>query len=158
MQLNLSLENLILLGHSFGGGSVMAALEKSPAKAVIGIDPWLFPVHKTDIKAGPTQNACVVMSELWEGGMKRWTNGACDSPVEIEKFSNKSANSLDYFVLLGLDHHNQSDMMILAPWEINLLETRTLVPPKDYIDWYLLNFWVGMRWIEQKNLCLHPEL
>jgi hypothetical protein len=98
------------------------------------------------------------MSELWEPGMKKWTKGVCDTPTEVENYSRRSGQPLDYFVLKGINHHHQSDMMILAPWEINLLETGTLMPPKDYVDWYLLNFWVGMRWLKDKKLCLHPEL
>ena len=41
-------EQLVLMGHSFGGITVLgAAKDCSHAVAVVGLDPWFFP-HKDD--------------------------------------------------------------------------------------------------------------
>ena len=40
-------ENLFLAGHSFGGGSVLLAQPRLPeVRAVLCLDPWMFPLHQ----------------------------------------------------------------------------------------------------------------
>jgi dienelactone hydrolase len=78
----------MLMGHSFGGGSALAAAEKTQAKAIMVFDPWLFAVHKEKgIKAGPAQKTCVVMSEKWEPSMAKWSKGELTTPGEVAKYS-----------------------------------------------------------------------
>lgn len=43
-------EDLVIMGHSFGGVAVMGVSKDCPeAKAVIGLDPWMYPHHREEI-------------------------------------------------------------------------------------------------------------
>jgi len=49
----LSIEHLVILGHSFGAATVMGSSATcEDAKAVIAMDPWLFPYSKEVIRTG----------------------------------------------------------------------------------------------------------
>lgn len=44
MEVNLDLENIVLMGHSFGGATAtQVAMENAKIKGVVCLDPWLFP-------------------------------------------------------------------------------------------------------------------
>ena len=46
-------EDIILMGHSFGGITALGASSLCPkAKATIGLDPWFFPHKEDNIKCG----------------------------------------------------------------------------------------------------------
>jgi hypothetical protein len=48
------------MGHSFGGVSVMGAVEDCAyAKAVIAIDPWFLPRKGQKIGAGDKKSICI---------------------------------------------------------------------------------------------------
>jgi dienelactone hydrolase len=57
-------KDLVIMGHSFGGISVLgAAADCEPAKAVIALDPWFYPHVKDSINAADHQKSLVVMTE-----------------------------------------------------------------------------------------------
>ena len=74
--------NLFLLGHSFGGSSVLLAASEDPrVKAVLALDPWMFPLsrHKFTIRT-PTE---VINTEkfLNHNNVKVIKNAAIDDTV-----------------------------------------------------------------------------
>ena len=153
-------EDLVLLGHSFGGVSVFGAASRClKAKAVVGIDPWFFPRHKDQIGSADHQKSCIMLSEKWWPCIARWTQGECHIDKEIIKFSNNSVHKPDEFELKGLDHFNQSDMMILIPFEENLRASGgKLMPHPQYLEHYLVNIWLAMDFLERQGLCSNPEM
>jgi len=63
----LDLSKIGLLGHSTGGGAgVATALKDSRIKAILGLDAWVEPIKKADIKAGLHVPALFLRSEAWE--------------------------------------------------------------------------------------------
>ena len=74
--------NLFLLGHSFGGSSVLLAASEDPrVKAVLALDPWMFPLsrHKFTIRT-PTE---VINTEkfLNDNNLQVIKNAAIDDTV-----------------------------------------------------------------------------
>ena len=41
-------ERLFLMGHSFGGASVLLASKDPRVKAILALDPWMFPLFKQE--------------------------------------------------------------------------------------------------------------
>jgi dienelactone hydrolase len=52
------------MGHSYGGATVISEASHQPdVKAVIALDPWLFPIYKDKITFRDTQQSLIIMSE-----------------------------------------------------------------------------------------------
>ena len=59
--------DLVLMGHSFGGVSVLAAAGNCPhAVAVIALDPWFHPRVGEDIGAGAKAKILIIWSHNFD--------------------------------------------------------------------------------------------
>ena len=53
-------------------------------------------------------------------------------------------------------HFHQSDMVILSPLEQYWLNRKQL-PARNYVDYYLVNVWLAMQFLEDQKLCSEPK-
>ncbi len=83
-------------------------------------------------------------------------SGYMDTQDQIEKYSQNSAIAPKYIELKGLGHFNQSDMIIVSPIEQYLISKQSL-PHPDYVDFYLMNVWLAMKFLEDEGLCSNPK-
>ena len=105
---------LILLGHSFGGASCLAASQEIPdVTCCIAIDPWMFPlpepslpIHRTDI------DNLIIINEKFS-----WS----ENDAAIQKFIDDFRHTDKSFAkvqLLGCGHMDPSDLASIIPAKI----------------------------------------
>ena len=51
-----------LIGHSFGGATVIKVGQNIKVNSIIAHDPWLFPFKEEDLKK-KVQNRCLILSK-----------------------------------------------------------------------------------------------
>lgn len=60
-------------------------------------------------------------------------------------------------VLLGMAHINQTDFAATDPIQTFLSDAPfTRFFPFRYLDYYVMNAWLAMKFLEDKGLCAHP--
>ena len=75
---------------------------------------------------------------------------------EVAKYAKQSAYKPKYWTLKTLSHFHQSDIYLIAPFD-QMLINRQKLPEKLWQEFYLMNIWLGMKFLEDEGLCVHPE-
>jgi len=106
---SLDLSSLYLMGHSYGGASVLlvaSMIRESRVRlaGVIALDPWMFPVHKMELRV--TSPLCVINSEAF----------CLDQNVKaVQEAVEDSCQDVEWEVLTGGVHLSATDLPMLFP-------------------------------------------
>lgn len=149
-------DNLVLMGHSYGGITALGAAEQcQKAKAIVALDPWFFPHYQDEIKAADSQQTLVVMTEDFPKLCAKESNGVFDTFKEMNAFTERSKQGLTFKGLKDMHHFNQHDLVLVDPTSTYMFERGSL-PHRHYLDYYMLNVWLAMQFLEEKGLCSYP--
>lgn len=105
----LDLSSLQLMGHSFGGASILltaSMLEESPdrIKGILALDPWMFPVHRMNLRVN--RPLCVNNSEAFK---------IAENVSAVEAAVKDSIEEVEWQVLEGGVHLSATDIPMLFP-------------------------------------------
>lgn len=79
-----------------------------------------------------------------------------DTKEHLDNYASKSKNGLVCKGLKDLHHFNQHDMTLFNPLTMYWIERQTL-PHWKFSDFYLMNVWLAMEFLESHNLCTNPQ-
>jgi len=153
-------KDLVLMGHSFGGITALGAADKCfQAKAVIGLDPWFFPyAGDKGLKSGDYQETLIVMTENFPKEIKKYlTPAEYDHVADQKQFIQNCKKTPEYYQLKDQWHFNQTDAVMLMP-QVHYQLFRNEDPDPRYLEIYLTNAWLAMKFLEDKGLCSQPKL
>lgn len=124
----LMLDRLCLVGHSFGGGTCLAAAQQMlNVSCCIAYDPWMFPmpqprlhVHRTDI------DTLVVLNSTFS-----WPENdfAINQFMEAMRETGLKKTALAQVCLQGTGHMDQSDLCSIVPARIIQMIRPNIVMP-----------------------------
>ena len=116
-QAALDFDKLVLWGQGFGGmAAISTAIQDDRVKAVVGLNPWMFPHQRTisDKKYGvQKKDQCslqIISTERWPAEIDKLTKYMSNQLESIEKFiKNSSSNpkaNLEFIVTKGMNNLN----------------------------------------------------
>jgi len=101
------LGNLVLLGHSGGGGIViLRAIEDEDVKAVVTLDPAIFPLSEELLSKGMDAPLFITMSEEWREQEKY---------EKLDILMNSNRNKLYAYEIDGINHADYAMIDYLSP-------------------------------------------
>lgn len=74
----------------------------------------------------------------------------------LKYLDNCGDNKPRYHTMKDMWHLNQCDAIIQQPVVMYALMRKSL-PQPDYVDFYIMNVWLGMKFLEDQGLCSYPE-
>merc|ERR1719450_349333 len=97
-------KNLFLLGHSFGGGSVLLTASKdSRVKSVLALDPWMFPVSRQNF---------VIDTPAYVLNTDKFLN---QNNINVIREASKDNHRVKFKVLRGGVHLSATDVPAIFP-------------------------------------------
>lgn len=120
---------LILLGHSFGAGTCLAAAQEiMSVSCCIAWDPWMFPMPHPHLEAKRTDiDTLIVLNEKFT-----WPENDAAIHLFIESMYNTD-NHLAKVRMLGCGHMDQSDLASIVPASIiKILRTGSSIPANPH--------------------------
>lgn len=107
----LDLERIAILGHSFGGGSAIAALAKDNRfKVAVALDSWMFPLDKNVYKDVSSVPILFVNSESFH-----WPSNISNiRKLDQDTFDVSAERKI--VTVLGSVHQSHSDFPLLVKW------------------------------------------
>ena len=122
-------ERLILMGHSFGGATCLAAAQEiETVKCCIVWDPWMFPMPQPSLQVTRTDiDTLLIINEKFT-----WS----ENDAAIQKFITDfrdTNNCLGKVRMLGCGHMDQSDLASIIPSKIiQILRPNSSTPPNHH--------------------------
>ena len=119
------MNRIILMGHSFGGSSCLAASQAiSSVTCCIAIDPWMFPMPQPSLPINRTDlDNLLIVNEKFS-----WS----ENDAAIQKYINDfrhTEKSLAKVQLRGCGHMDQSDLASIIPARIiQILRPNASIP------------------------------
>ncbi|EAR90798.1 platelet-activating factor acetylhydrolase (macronuclear) [Tetrahymena thermophila SB210] len=119
-EVNLDTNNIVLMGHSFGGvTAVQAGMENKKFKAIIGLDPWLYPQKDSVLTKKYNNPILIINTETFaEKNSYYRLNEKCQ---EIYDSSGDKKDNKLIGKYIGTDHITQGDICFIIPTESKLL-------------------------------------
>lgn len=107
----LDFSKIVAIGHSFGAAtSFFASSHDDRIKAVIGMDPWMYPLPRPVFSHGRPHPLLVINSEYFH-----WAANL-DAIKSLLNDNNKSSEGSTMMVTLkGTGHMDQSDLTVALP-------------------------------------------
>jgi len=104
----LDLSSLHLMGHSFGGSSILLVAsmlgEDSKLRGILALDPWMFPVHRMNLRVN--RPLCVINSEAFR---------IPENVKAVEEAVKESSQEVEWQVLKGGVHLSATDIPMIFP-------------------------------------------
>lgn len=126
-------ERLILMGHSFGGATCLAAAQEiSQVTCCVAFDPWMFPLPLSFIKRTDIHTLIVINEKF------SWSDNdfAIQNFVDHFRNSDSSSSSSTLFGkarMLGCGHMDQSDLASIIPAKIiQILRPNSSIPSNHH--------------------------
>lgn len=122
-------ERLILMGHSFGGGTCLAAAQElQNVKCCVAWDPWMFPMPQPALQITRTDiDTLLIINEKFS-----WA----ENDAAIQKFIDAFRSTRHCFGkarILGSGHMDQSDLASIIPSRIiQILRPNSSVPTNHH--------------------------
>jgi platelet-activating factor acetylhydrolase len=121
-------ERLILMGHSFGGSTCLAAAQEyQNVKCCVVWDPWMFPMPEPSLTITRTDiDTLLIINEMFT-----WP----ENDAAIQKFINDFRNTQNCFGkarMLGSGHMDQSDLASIIPRRIIKILRPTSSTPTNH--------------------------
>jgi hypothetical protein len=111
----LDLDNVGLLGHSFGGGTVLVALEDERFKCAMAMDAWTWALTPSQLAAKHVnrQPVLCVQSELWYSPDTEWGRHNDD---QVQNFVDQVGSDAWHLRLKDAKHFDWTDIGLYAPY------------------------------------------
>ncbi|CAD8120459.1 unnamed protein product [Paramecium sonneborni] len=107
-----------LIGHSFGGATVLKVAQNIQIDSVISFDPWLFPFNKDDFLKQVKGRTLILSKDI-----NRKFQQVFEPKLLMDFLKN---NNVDHYRIKGLDHAYPNDLTFLFPIEMAVFgELRT---------------------------------
>ncbi|CAD8182813.1 unnamed protein product [Paramecium pentaurelia] len=106
-------QSINLIGHSFGGATVLKVAQEIKVESVISYDPWLFPFNKEEFKK-QVQGRTLILSK----DKNRFKQEVFEPKLLMDFLENR--NNVEHYRIKGLDHAYPNDLTYLLATELTL--------------------------------------
>jgi hypothetical protein len=133
----LDMEHIGAYGHSTGGGAAIQFCGVDPrCKAVLGMDPFMWPVSTEVIENGISQPSFFMFSQGWNDVMDSKNN------LLFDQFHLNTPNNFGVISINGTKHFDFSDIPLLSPIapQLGLKGPLNGKRVTKIVDAYLLDF------------------